>query len=250
MDRFVNKVAVVTGSSAGIGAAISKELLKHGIIVAGLARRMNKLQELANEVKDSEQYKGKFHPVKCDITNEDDIKLALKWVFENLGPVHILVNNAGVLSSTYLADITSELIDDSYNTNVKSVLLVSKEVIKNMVENSVEGHIININSVVGQVIPKVEPNLYILYVSTKHALRVISEGLRREMIGKKTNIKVTNLSPGLVATAMTGGLDIPPEMRSSTLQPEDVADALISVLNTAPHVTISELTVQPLNFSA
>ncbi|XP_065203984.1 uncharacterized protein LOC135834075 [Planococcus citri] len=246
MERFVGKVAVVTGASSGFGAETSKLLVKHGVIVVGLARRIERLQELSAEMENSDEYSGKFHPLKCDLTSEEEIQSSFKQIFDEIGPVSILVNNAGVMDLSLLSEISSDGFDKLFNTNVKAVLLCSKEAIKNMVDNSIAGHIININSVLGHVIVDAEPNLYIPYSSTKHAVRVISEGLRREMISNNSNIKVTNLSPGYAATDFTLGDDFAPRSGYSALRAEDIANACICVLNTPPEVLISELTVRPL----
>ena len=92
MDRWVNKVAIVTGASSGIGQSISKALIEHGLKVVGLARRLKKMEEFKNEMKNE---KGEFFPIQCDLTNEEDILKAFDWTKKNLRGVDILVNNAG-----------------------------------------------------------------------------------------------------------------------------------------------------------
>lgn len=247
MDRFVEKIAVVTGTSAGSGEAIAKELLKYGVHVAGLARRIEKLEELCKEVKDTSIYKGKFYPIQCDVTKKEEIKSAFNYVFENLGPIHILINNAAVLEATYLTDAKPEMVEGSFDVNVKGVIMCTTQAVRNMRENKTEGHIINMNSVMGHTAFSIKPNIYMLYASTKQALRVISEGLRREMIEKKLNIKVTNLSPGYVKSEMTKGLTLPEGFEKNVLVPEDVAKACIICLDTPPKVVVSELTLLPMH---
>ena len=95
MNRWTGKVAVVTGSSGGIGLAISKALASHGIKIVGLGRRIDKLQDITAEIG-----KDKFFPIECDVTIEEDILKVFKWIEEKFGRLDILVNNAGVLSST------------------------------------------------------------------------------------------------------------------------------------------------------
>lgn len=91
MDRWAGKVALVTGASVGIGAAISRSLVDYNVKVVGLARRLDKLQELAAELG-----KDHFYPIECDVKKEEDILRAFKWAEEKLSGVDILVNNAGV----------------------------------------------------------------------------------------------------------------------------------------------------------
>lgn len=95
MERWIGKVAVVTGASVGIGAAIADALTRSGLKVVGLARRMEKLQQLADHLKGTS---GKFYPVQCDLRNEKDIVHAFKYA-EQLGGCDVLVNNAGFLVS-------------------------------------------------------------------------------------------------------------------------------------------------------
>lgn len=95
MDSWAGKVAVVTGASAGIGTAIAKSLIDHRVKVVGLARRKDRLQELAQKFG-----KDKFFPVQCDAYKEEEILSAFKWVNEKLGGADILVNNAGVATTS------------------------------------------------------------------------------------------------------------------------------------------------------
>ncbi|XP_060524579.1 farnesol dehydrogenase-like [Cylas formicarius] len=101
LNRWVGKVAVVTGASSGIGAAIVEELVKAGVVVAGLARRKKKVDELAKKLSGE---KGKLVAVQADITKEQDIKTAFEYVLKNLGPVNILINNADLSKLTTLID--------------------------------------------------------------------------------------------------------------------------------------------------
>lgn len=92
MDRWVDKVAVVTGASSGIGEAIAVTLVESGLKVIGLARRLEKLQEISERLA---QTKGIFHPIQCDVTKEKEIIEVFKFA-KSLGGVDILINNAGV----------------------------------------------------------------------------------------------------------------------------------------------------------
>lgn len=93
MNRWNGKVAIVTGASSGIGESTTEALVKHGVKVVGLARRVDRLKELAVKLG-----KDKFYPIQCDLRKEEDILKALKWVEKELGGADILVNNAGVIA--------------------------------------------------------------------------------------------------------------------------------------------------------
>lgn len=94
MDRWVGKIAIVTGVSSGIGELLARELVSAGVNVLGLARREKKLQELSKSLKNT---KGSFHYLKCDVCNERDILDAFAYVEKNFGRLDILINNAAVL---------------------------------------------------------------------------------------------------------------------------------------------------------
>lgn len=143
MDRWRGKVAVVTGASAGIGAAIVKDLATAGLIVIGLARRADKIEQLKNELKD---VSGEIHSYQCDITSEQSIKTAFNWIVEKFGAIKILINNAGIFRYTSLLDENSgPSIIDTVNTNLLGLLFCTREAFKSMNKSSDDAHIINIS---------------------------------------------------------------------------------------------------------
>lgn len=94
MERWNGRVAVVTGASSGIGAAVCTELVKCGMIVCGLARRKDKVEALRLSLFGAE---GQLNAVECDITKEEEVKRAYQWIEKTLGGIDLLVNNAGVV---------------------------------------------------------------------------------------------------------------------------------------------------------
>lgn len=99
MDRWVGKIALVTGAGSGMGAAIAEELAKAGMVVFSLDKRGEKVEELKTKVG---KVKGEIIPLKGDVTKEDDVISAFKTIREKFGKIHVLVNNAGVLRLTSL----------------------------------------------------------------------------------------------------------------------------------------------------
>jgi NADP+-dependent farnesol dehydrogenase len=185
MEKWVGKVAVVTGASAGIGAAIFKDLAAAGVHVVGLARRKEKMEALIKEVKNAP---GKMYAVQCDITSETSIREAFEWVAAQLGGCDILINNAGCEKYTGILDEGSmELMRTVVETNILGLLLCTKEAFRQMKARDNYGYIVNINSIVGHKVPfvaGVKPWLNI-YSGSKHALTATTEVLRQELIFMK-----------------------------------------------------------------
>ncbi|XP_069683512.1 farnesol dehydrogenase-like [Periplaneta americana] len=245
MERWSGRVALVTGASAGIGAAIAQELVKKGLKVVGLARRVERVQDLANSLKSAP---GKLHPIKCDVTKEEEVKEVFKWVKDNLGGTDILVNNAGVGSANSLTGGPVENWRKIYDLNVLALSVCTKEALQSMKEKGVDdGHIIHINSVAGHKV--IHP--FGLYSSSKHAVTALTEGLRRELVNQKSKIRVTSISPGAVKTEIfeVSGLSIDKMDEYKTMpymESKDIADSVLYVLGTPPHVQIHELTIIPV----
>lgn len=248
MERWAGRVAAVTGASSGIGAAIAQELVKKGLKVVGLARRIDRLQEASNNLQNMP---GELHPVQCDVTKEQDILAAFSWIKEHLGSVDIMINNAGVAHQSFLADGETSEWRQMLDVNILGLSICTREALRSMKEHNVtDGHIVHINSISGHGLPH-SATMFYMYGATKHAVTALTEGLRRELVKSNSKIRVTSLSPGLVRTEiMDAG-----HMRTFTsrdiftgnpcLDPQDIADAVLYVLGTPPHVQIHELTIIP-----
>lgn len=257
MDKWAGKVAVVTGASAGIGAAILVELAKHGVIAVGLARRKDRIQKIAD---DNKAYK--IHAVECDLMDNNSITKAFEWVESNLGGVDILVNNAGTLRSASLLDQTKP--DSDYlltiETNLTGLLIATRRALKTMI-NRPAGYIINIGSVAGHV--NASPTLVEyginVYGATKHAVTNLTDMFRLELAAiDNRKIRVSNVSPGGVVTEifevagftskdMPYAKEVLQEQTGATpmLEAGDIADAVVYLLSTKPSVNISELIIHP-----
>nr|XP_023022923.1 farnesol dehydrogenase-like [Leptinotarsa decemlineata] len=249
MDRWIGKVAIITGASSGIGAGIAKKLVEEGMTVVGLARRIDKMEELARTLSGK---RGYLYPVKCDITVESDILDAFQYVKNNLGPIHVLVNNAGVAKNTTLMDGDTESWKQILDVNVMGLAITTREAIKDMIENQIDGQIININSVFGH---RVSQNVPLnIYPASKFAVTAFTESLRYEFCNAKSRIKVTSLSPGFVVTEIFEASGISAESLAElfegnlpALNPEDIAAAVIYILSTPPNVMVTELGIQPVH---
>ncbi|XP_046393944.1 farnesol dehydrogenase-like [Ischnura elegans] len=249
MDRWVGKVAVVTGASSGIGQNIAQELAERGMTVVGVARRAELVEELAKKLSGS---KGKLHALKADIGNEEDVVKAFEWIRKNIGSVHVLVNNAGIAPYTFLSKLERsdyKKIRGCFDVNVMGLIMCSNEAIKLMKEKGIDdGHIFNVNSVAGHYIGNM-PGFF-PYTASKFAVTVITEGLRRELAEAKSKIRVTSVSPGLVDTNIGAPSGIPnfEEMVANApcLKSEDITRSLIHALTAPPDVQIAEIMVRPV----
>lgn len=190
MERWVGKVAVVTGASAGIGAQIVIDLVNAGMIVVGLARRAERVELLKSQISTSAT--GVLHPLKCDVTSEADIKKAFTWTIENLGGVDVLINNAGITRQFKLIDNdNTSLIKEIIDTNVMGVVLCTREAFQSMKSRKFDGHIIIINSICGHYVPSIPGTSLNIYPSSKYAVTAMTEVLRQEFQQAGTGVKIT-----------------------------------------------------------
>lgn len=154
--------------------------------VVGIARRKERIEELANKLVGK---KGKLYAVRADMTKEQDIIDAFEWTKKNVGSISILINNAGGLSYTTLTDGDTELWKRTIDLNVLGLCIATREAIKDMRANNIDGHIIHINSVTGHKVVNF-PGINI-YPASKFAVTALTESLRHELNSLNSKIKVT-----------------------------------------------------------
>ncbi|XP_044317090.1 farnesol dehydrogenase [Drosophila rhopaloa] len=243
MERWQNRVAVVTGASSGIGAEVARKLVSAGVVVVALARRLERLEQLRRELP--EERRSQLHIRQCDVTDVASVDAAFDAVQRELGGVDILINNAGKLTGGQLLTMSLDTVQQVLQTNVMGVVHCSQRAFESMRQRHSAGHVVLINSIVGHYIfnplPGSQQELN-MYPATKHAVTALTELFRQEMREFKTQVKVTSISPGLVDTEL-----VPlAYKRLPMLQAEDVANAILYVLATPPHVQVHELTIKPM----
>ncbi|MGF1669334.1 MAG: SDR family oxidoreductase [Balneolaceae bacterium] len=228
------KTAIVTGASSGIGTAFTHALVQKGATVYGLARRLNKLQDI------KEQLGNKFIPVQIDITDYNMLKKWVDSVFDNNSEPDILINNAGLGFFSNVEDLPVEDWNVMVQTNLTGIFYLTRLFVPLMKKNPSTCHIINIASVAGLIgNPQISG-----YNATKFGVRGFSEALFKEL--RYDKIKVTCMFPGSIATeffdkaAGTG-------THSNMMQPADVANTLVHILETPDNFLINEITLRPLN---
>lgn len=231
--NITDKIAIVTGASSGLGAAISKALVEAGAHVYGLARNREKLQTIEKRIG------SKFSPVELDITEENAVQNWMSTTFTRTHTPDILINNAGVGSFGKIDEMPSVEWYKMINTNLNGMYAITSEVVKRMKQNRKTSHIINIGSILG-ITTTAEGAAY---SATKYGISGFSEALFKEL--RTENIKVTCLNPGSIDTGFFKSSGI--ESHSNMLQAKDIADTLVHVLQTPDNMLISELTLRPLN---
>ena len=189
----MEKVAIVTGASRGIGREIAKSLAKQNIKVIA---NYNNSEEKANELKKELEAEGIIIDiVKADVSKREEIKNLVQYALENYGKIDILINNAGISEYKLFTDETDEDWNKVINTNLYSAFATSQEVIPNMIKNK-NGCIINISSVWGMVGASME----VLYSVSKAGIDGLTKALAKEL--GPSNIRVNAIAPGIVDTDM------------------------------------------------
>jgi len=176
------------------------------------------------------------------LNSQSQILETFKKIATHLGPVHILINSAGLLYSTSIIDGDIEKWKPVLDINVLALAICTREAIASMKANNIKGHIININSYLGHHVP--DRAGMSLYPASKFALSALTETVRLEINREKLPIKITSLSPGYVKTEFVQvafGEEVWPNRPG--LVAEDVADAAFYVLSTPEHVNVKELTL-------
>ncbi|XP_049840026.1 dehydrogenase/reductase SDR family member 11-like [Schistocerca gregaria] len=242
MAQYKGRVALVTGAGAGIGAAITQALLRHGVNVVGVARRRARVQALA--LKDAP---GKLYALEADVSKEESILAVFKWIRENLSGVDILVNNVAVLVDEDLTTAPTESWRRMLDVNVLGLSICTMEAIQDMIRRGVDdGFVIHINGLWGHNPP---PNSKVaMAAATKQAVTALLEGLRKDLVARKSHIRVGQVSPGLVKTEFFNTTKhLTPEMYKTApyLEPEDIANAVIYMLSQHPRVQVHDILIHP-----
>ncbi|XP_042905643.1 dehydrogenase/reductase SDR family member 11 isoform X2 [Parasteatoda tepidariorum] len=251
MERWNGRVALVTGASVGIGAAICRQLVKHGMVVVGCARNVKKINEISEEdgVKKSP---GRLIPMKCDLSNESEILAMFQAIKQDVGRLDVCINNAGLSHNAPLLSGTTSDWKNMLDVNILALCICTREAVKLMNEKGIDdGHIIHISSMGGhRVAPGMSGNNF--YCGTKFMVRAITEGLRREVKEMKSKIRVSSVSPGVVETEFFPRLQKSDPAQGCALynsmeclQPDDIAGTVVYILGTPPYVEVHDVLVRP-----
>jgi len=241
-DNITGKTVVITGASSGLGEAASRHLAARGARLALGARRQDRLSALVTDLVGAGAT-ALWRPT--DVTRCSDVEHLVEAAIERFGRIDVLINNAGVMPHSPLE--RGKIVDweRMIDVNIKGVLYGIRAALPHM-QRQKSGHIISVSSVSGH---KVRPGATV-YAATKHAVRVISEGLRQEV--KPWNIRTTLISPGFVNTELPGSItepDFAAESRKTyaalAIAPDSFARAVAYAINEPDDVDVNEILFRP-----
>lgn len=193
MDRWRNKIAVITGAGSGIGAACAIDFVNSGMIVVGIGRRVGRLETVKNSMQS--ELVCNFHTRKCDVTVEQEVLDTFKWIIETFKGVDVLVNCAGIYKEGKLLDkYNTEFYKNSLYTVLMGALFCTRESFASMKERKVPGHIFFITSSLIKetgYIPYWEDAEINIFGASVHALKAMIETYRQEFREQEASVKTT-----------------------------------------------------------
>lgn len=235
-------IVLVTGASSGFGQAICRKLIADGYKVIGAARRLDKLQKLAQELG------ANFLPLTLDVSKKDSVETILLQLPKEFQPIDILINNAGLalgLEPAYEADYNDW--QTMIETNVIGLVHLTHQILPGMVERN-SGYIINLGSVAGTY-PYKGGNVY---GASKAFVKQFSANLRTDLLGKK--IRVTNIEPGLCGGTEFSNVRFHGNAEQAAavykdvdfITPEDIANTVSWLVNTPSHFNVNSIEIMPV----
>jgi NADP-dependent 3-hydroxy acid dehydrogenase YdfG len=241
MLNIENKVVLITGASSGIGEAAARFLAAKGAKVVLGARRTENLKSIAGEIQATG---GEVCFTSLDVTQKEQLKSFIQFSQSQFGRVDVLVSNAGVMPLSLIEQLKVEEWDRMIDVNLKGVLYgIAAALPIFQAQNS--GHFVNITSVADRWVGPTAT----VYCATKHAVRVISEGLRQEV---GSNIRVTVIALGATASELPNTIS-DPEMKKAAIEQfridllpaEAIARAIAYAVEQPADVDVNEIVVRP-----
>ncbi|MFC1557080.1 SDR family NAD(P)-dependent oxidoreductase [candidate division KSB1 bacterium] len=246
MISLKDKIAFITGASAGIGLACAEAFAAAGAKTILTARREEIIRKLSLKLK--EQHKTDSLYYKLDVRNKHEIDRVVGSLPETWKHIDILVNNAGLAKGLDpIAEADTDDFDTMIDINIKGLLYTTRALSPGMIERGT-GHIINLSSIAGHQVYHGGG----VYCATKYSVDAITQALQIELVG--TPVRVTSISPGMVETDFSMVRFKGDEARAKAvyqglkpLSPEDIADAIVYCATRPPHVNINDMIIMPTN---
>jgi NADP-dependent 3-hydroxy acid dehydrogenase YdfG len=241
-DKINGKVIVITGASSGLGLAAARLLSARGAYVVLGARRIERLQQLADELN---RLEPRALAVATDVTVLDEVKRLVDTAVQTFGRIDVMINNAGLMPLSPLGRLKVDDWDRTVDVNLKGVLYGIAAALPHM-QRRMSGHFVNVSSVAGH---KVMLNGAV-YSATKHAVRALSEGLRQEV--KPWNIRTTIVSPGAVDSELPGSITEPDTAQgmkdfyqANAIPAESFARAVAFAIDQPDDMDVNEILFRP-----
>ncbi|MDR0181830.1 SDR family oxidoreductase [Lysobacter arvi] len=237
---IAGKVVAITGASSGIGEATALRLAQHGAILALGARRTDRLDAIAERIRADG---GEVLVHALDVTRREQVEAFVQATIARFGRIDVLVNNAGVMPLSRMADLKVDEWERMVDVNVKGVLYGIGAVLPSMNERGA-GQIVNVSSVAGRHVFATAA----VYCATKFAVHALSEGLRQE----SPFLRVTTIAPGAVESELTSTISDPAMkrevdevFRKDVLPADAIARAIAFAIGQPADVDVNELVVRP-----
>ena len=235
--ELLDRTCVVTGATEGIGRAITFALVAEGARLAVCARTVQAVEALIRELREGG---GTAAGAPCDVSNEAEVEAFAALVRDQLGPVDVLVNNAGLAHFGPVIETSVEDFGETLAVNVRGTFLLTRAFLPDMLERQA-GHIVNIASLAGRnPVPQAAA-----YAAAKHAVLGFSKSVFSEV--RKRGVRVTAICPGSVVTPFFDKSGAAIENPDAKLQPQDIAETVLAVLRLPQRALVSELDIRPSN---
>lgn len=238
MIELKNQTAVITGAGKGIGRAAAEALAAEGVHLGLIARTASDLDALADELK--EKYGVNVFAAAADVSVRADIEAAVQSLHDQLGAIDILINNAGIATFGKLAEMDPEEWERIIRVNLMGAYYTTRAALPFMLEQN-SGSILNVASTAGERGFATGS----AYCASKAALISLSESLMQEV--RKSNIRVTALTPSTVNTELASNNNLPIGDEDRMMQPEDVADLAIATLKLPARVFVKSAGIWTTN---
>lgn len=237
MESLQNKVALVTGAGKGIGKAIAIALAKEGVHVGLIARTENDLQQVAAEIN---SLGVKSIIATADISNINAVNWAVEKVEAALGPIDILINNAGTGTFGKFLDLSPEVWEQQVKVNLFGVYYTTRAVLPQMMKR-LTGDIVNVSSTAGLRGAATTS----AYSASKFGVMGLTESLMQEV--RKYNIRVTAMAPSTVVTELAQSANLINNNEERLMHPEDFAELIIAQLKLNRRVFVKESSIWSTN---
>ena len=235
MKRLAGKIAIVTGSSGGIGKAIALKFAEEGARVVVAARRQHLCEQTVKQIREKG---GEAMAIPTDVTDESQVERLITETVKRYGRLDLLVNNAGIGGGGPIENTSTETFDLVLNTNLRGTFFCCRAGFRQMKQNG-GGTIINMSSVAGVQAWAGTGT----YSASKHGIMALTRSLADE--GRPYKIKVSAICPGGVADEL---VDASPEeiLRSEKISPYDIAETAVYLATLGPYAVVHQIIVDRL----